>query len=111
MSAGWIEGRDFEVKYWGNAAQADNFSPSKKFRQDIFECSQKTNSSWNEKWSYEGLSTVKSSHWQTGRIRQNPCKKESFSWEKRFVVSDKIYSSNNLFFSVTLFELHKVLIS
>ena len=41
MSGGWIEWRDFEVKYRGNAAQVDYFRPSKKFRQGIVGCSEK----------------------------------------------------------------------
>ena len=35
----------------GKAAQVDNFRPSKKFRQGIVGCSEKTKSCWNEKWS------------------------------------------------------------
>ena len=59
-------------------------------------CSEKTNSNWNEKWSYEGQYTEKSNYWETEGIGKNPCKKNG-KWEKRFAISDKMFSSANLF--------------
>ena len=92
MSGAWIEWRDVGVKHRGNAAQVDNLRPSKRFRQGIFGCSERANSCWNEKWSYEGQW-----HWETGKIGQNPCKKKKNYWEKRFIISVKIFSSVNIF--------------
>ena len=74
---------------------------------------QKKQTYWNEKQNYKGQCTKKSPHRETERIRQNHCKKGSFYWEKKTVISDKIFSSVNLFLfaSLTLFELPKIVIS
>ena len=43
LPVGWIERRDFEVKHQRNTAQVYIFRPSRKFRQGIVGCSEKTN--------------------------------------------------------------------
>ena len=83
MPVGWIERRDFEDKHQGNAAQVDNFRTLKKYRQGIFGCSEKKQTCWNEKWSYEGHCTEKRSHGETVKFGQILCQKERFYWEKK----------------------------
>ena len=94
MSVGWIESRDFEVKHWGKAAQVDIFRSSNQSRQG---CPEKTNFAEMRNEVTKANALKRAATEKQEELDKTLAKKESFYWEKKFVISDKILSSVNLF--------------